>query len=56
MLGRLQVLCLRKQEEKNIDEMVELTGLGQANVSKYLKLLTRRDCGVAAPGGAFSER
>lgn len=52
--SRLQILCALKVESKNVTEIVNSTGLGQANVSKHLKILTqasivsRRSQGVSA--------
>lgn len=40
-LSRLQVLCSLKQGRKNVTEIMQDTGLGQANVSKHLKILTQ---------------
>ncbi|MGQ9864862.1 MAG: ArsR/SmtB family transcription factor [Pseudanabaenaceae cyanobacterium] len=40
-VSRLQVLCALKSGRKNVTQLVESTGLGQANVSKNLKLLTQ---------------
>ncbi len=53
-VARLQVLCCLKSGAKNVTEIVEITGLGQANVSKHLKILaqagiiSRRPQGVSA--------
>lgn len=38
-VSRLQVLCCLRTGAKNVTEIVEATGLGQANVSKHLKVL-----------------
>lgn len=38
-VSRLQVLNCLRSGPKNVMEIVELTGLGQANVSKHLKML-----------------
>lgn len=52
--SRLQVLCALKSGSKNVTEIIEVTGLGQANVSKHLKILlqagmvTRQPQGVSA--------
>lgn len=52
--SRLQVLCVLKEGPKNVTEIMTETGLGQANVSKHLKILAqaslvkRRPQGVAA--------
>ena len=40
-LSRLQVLCSLKSGSKNVTEIMEETGLGQANVSKHLKILAQ---------------
>lgn len=40
-VSRLLVLCSLKSGTKNVTEIVESTGLGQANVSKHLKILTQ---------------
>ncbi|MDJ0533677.1 MAG: metalloregulator ArsR/SmtB family transcription factor [Xenococcaceae cyanobacterium MO_207.B15] len=39
--SRLQIICSLKYGSKNVTEIIEATGLGQANVSKHLKLLTQ---------------
>jgi DNA-binding transcriptional ArsR family regulator len=38
-VSRLQVLNCLRSGSKNVTEIVEATGLGQANVSKHLKVL-----------------
>lgn len=38
---RLQIICSLKYGAKNVTEILEATGLGQANVSKHLKVLTQ---------------
>ncbi|YAI82981.1 MAG: ArsR/SmtB family transcription factor [cyanobacterium endosymbiont of Rhopalodia sterrenbergii] len=40
-VSRLQIVCTLKRGKKNVSEIIEITGLGQANVSKHLKLLTQ---------------
>lgn len=40
-LSRLQVLCSLKSGAKTVSEIVDATGLGQANVSKHLKILSQ---------------
>lgn len=40
-VSRLQIACCLKSGEKNVTEIMEATGLGQANVSKHMKILTR---------------
>jgi DNA-binding transcriptional ArsR family regulator len=37
---RLQIVCALKSGPKNVSQIIEVTGLGQANVSKHLKILT----------------
>lgn len=37
---RLQIVCALKSGPKNVSQIIEITGLGQANVSKHLKILT----------------
>lgn len=39
--SRLQVLCALKDGAKNVTAIIEETSLGQANVSKHLKILTQ---------------
>ncbi len=39
--SRIQILCALKSGQKNVTEIIELTGLGQANVSKHLKILNQ---------------
>lgn len=38
-VSRLQVLCCLKTGPKSVREIIAATGLGQANVSKHLKVL-----------------
>lgn len=51
-VSRLQIICSLKTSAKNVTEIIQDTGLGQANVSKHLKMLTqagvvaREQCGV----------
>ncbi|NJO77355.1 MAG: winged helix-turn-helix transcriptional regulator [Cyanobacteria bacterium RM1_2_2] len=45
-VSRLQIVCSLKAGDKNVTEIIEETGLGQANVSKHLKMLTQ--AGVVA--------
>ena len=40
-VSRLQIVCSLKLGAKNVTEIIEETGLGQANVSKHLKMLTQ---------------
>lgn len=39
--SRLQIMCALKSGPKNVSEIIEITGLGQANVSKHLKILAQ---------------
>lgn len=39
--SRLHILCALKTGTKNVSEIIEITGLGQANVSKHLKILAQ---------------
>lgn len=45
-VSRLQIVCSLKTGAKNVTEIIAETGLGQANVSKHLKMLTQ--AGVVA--------
>lgn len=40
-VSRLQIVCALKSGAKNVTEIIEITELGQANVSKHLKMLTQ---------------
>ena len=40
-VSRLQIICCLKSGAKNVTQIIEATGLGQANVSKHLKLLAQ---------------
>lgn len=40
-VSRLQILSCLKQKEMNVTELAQATGLGQANLSKHLKVLTQ---------------
>ncbi|MES1024377.1 metalloregulator ArsR/SmtB family transcription factor [Gloeocapsa sp. BRSZ] len=40
-VSRLQIICSLKSGAKNVSEIIEATGLGQANVSKHLRILTQ---------------
>ncbi len=46
-----QVLCALKNGAKNVTEIIEETGLGQANVSKHLKILTQAGIVQRQPQG-----
>lgn len=39
-VSRLQIVCALKEGPKTVTEIIEITGLRQANVSKHLKMLT----------------
>lgn len=50
-LSRLQVLCSLRSGPKNVTEIMEETGLGQANVSKHLKILAQAGIVFRTPQG-----
>jgi DNA-binding transcriptional ArsR family regulator len=50
-VSRLQVLCCLKTGTKNVTGIIEATGLGQANVSKHLKLLVQAGMVTRHPEG-----
>lgn len=50
-VSRLQVLCSLKSGAKSVTEIIEATGLGQANVSKHLKVLTQAGIVSRQPQG-----
>ncbi|PLS67870.1 MAG: transcriptional regulator [Cyanobacteria bacterium M5B4] len=50
-VSRLQVLCSLKSGAKNVTEIMNETQLGQANVSKHLKILTQAGLVVRQPRG-----
>ncbi|MBN8560165.1 MAG: winged helix-turn-helix transcriptional regulator [Leptolyngbya sp. UWPOB_LEPTO1] len=50
-VSRLQVLCSLKSGAKNVTEIIEETGLGQANVSKHLKILAQSGLVSRQPHG-----
>lgn len=39
--SRLQIVCALKAGPRNVSEIIDATGLGQANVSKHLKILAQ---------------
>jgi DNA-binding transcriptional ArsR family regulator len=39
--SRLQIVCCLRSGAKNVSQVVDMTGLNQANVSKHLKILTQ---------------
>ncbi len=50
-LSRLQVLCCLKSGRKNVTEIMSATDLGQANVSKHLKILMQAGIVSRTPVG-----
>ncbi|MEA5503543.1 metalloregulator ArsR/SmtB family transcription factor [Halotia wernerae UHCC 0503] len=50
-VSRLQVLCCLKSGAKNVTQIIQETGLGQANVSKHLKVLTQAAIVTRQPQG-----
>ncbi len=50
-LSRLQVLCSLRAGAKNVTEIMSETGLGQANVSKHLKILAQAGIVSRTPQG-----
>lgn len=50
--SRLQIVCCLKTGPKNVSEIVEATDLGQANVSKHLKILAQAGIVARQPQGA----
>lgn len=50
-VSRLQVLCCLKSGAKNVTEIIQETGLGQANVSKHLKVLLQAGIVTRQPQG-----
>jgi len=49
--NRLQIVCSLKSGPLNVTEIIEATGLGQANVSKHLKMLTQAGVVSRQPRG-----
>lgn len=50
-VSRLQVLCCLKSGSKSVNDIVAATELGQANVSKHLKILTQAGILSGKPSG-----
>lgn len=50
-LSRLQVLCALQPGPRNVTEIMAETGLGQANVSKHLKILAQAGIVSRQPQG-----
>ena len=40
-VSRLHIVCSLRSGAKNVTQIIEATGLGQANVSKHLKILAQ---------------
>ncbi len=40
-VSRLHIVCSLRSGPKNVTQIIEATGLGQANVSKHLKILAQ---------------
>ncbi|MGB7445242.1 MAG: metalloregulator ArsR/SmtB family transcription factor [Coleofasciculaceae cyanobacterium] len=51
-VSRLQIICSLKAGAKNVTQIIEATGLGQANVSKHLKILTQAGIVARTPQGS----
>jgi DNA-binding transcriptional ArsR family regulator len=49
--NRLEILCCLKSGSKNVTEIITETGLGQANVSKHLKILAQAGIVARHPVG-----
>ncbi len=49
--SRLQVVCALKPGAKKVSEIIDETGLGQANVSKHLKILAQAGIVQRQPQG-----
>lgn len=52
--ARLQLLQALMAGERSVGELVELTGLSQANVSKHLQLLLAQDLVARRKEGVFA--
>lgn len=50
-ISRLQILACLKEGAMNVSEIGEATGLGQANLSKHLKMLTEVEILSRQPQG-----
>lgn len=50
-ISRLQILSCLKEGAMNVSEIGEVTGLGQANLSKHLKMLTEAEILSRKPQG-----
>lgn len=49
--SRLQIVCVLKLGPRNVTEIIAETGLGQANVSKHLKMLAQAGIVSREPRG-----
>ena len=49
--SRLQIVCVLRAGPKNVTEIIAATGLGQANVSKHLKMLAQAGVVSRQPQG-----
>lgn len=49
--NRLQIVCSLKSGSLNVTEIIKATGLGQANVSKHLKMLAQAGVVSRQPRG-----
>jgi len=50
-VSRLQILCCLREGPLNVTEIVEKTGMGQANTSKHLKLMVQAGLIARVPQG-----
>ncbi len=50
-VSRLQILSCLKSRDMNVTELANATGLGQANLSKHLKVLTQAGILARQPQG-----
>ena len=53
-VSRLQIVCSLKTGARNVSEIVEETGLGQANVSKHLNVLTKANVVAREQQGIYT--
>jgi len=52
--ARLEILNALREDEMTVSELVETTGLGQANVSKHLQLLLAHNFVARRKDGLFA--
>lgn len=50
-ISRLQIISCLREKAMNVSEIGEVTGLGQANLSKHLKILTEAEILSRQPQG-----